>query len=213
MSYAKHSFGGLQWQLQDSIRGLCTSILQSEGPNALNSAEELLIIFIVAVTSRVCAPFKSLDSYLREINPASPSALTLGYLYSECGLYGEAATLLSWGWDFSGQKPQAQFVKCLLRCFNELQLLDEEHFDALISELGNTSYWGNSRKGRAATGTWAVVQDPRFKDCQQIVRKQEETAQGVKQRFYDCLTRNGRNDLHNVDAIWGTMLTKRYPDE
>lgn len=213
MSYAKHSFGDLEWQLQDSMRRLCTSILQSEGPHALNSAEDLLIIFIVAVASGVRAPFENLYQYLREINPGSPSALTLGYIYSECGLYGEAATLLSWGWDFSGQKPQAQSIKCLLCCFQKLQVMDERCFNALIGELENTSYWGHKRKGRAATGAWAVVQDVRFKDCQRTVREREEATRGVKNRFYDCLTRNGRNDLHNVDAIWGTMLTERYPDE
>ena len=213
MSYAKHSFGGVQWELQDSMRGLCTSILQSGGPHTLNSAEDLLVIFIVAVASGVRAPFKSLYAYLREINPATPSALTLGYIYSECGLYGEAATLLSWGWDYSGQKPQADSIKCLLCCFQKLQLMDEHYFNALIGELENTSYWGNKRKGRAATGAWAVVQDVRFKDCQRIVREREEATQGIKKRFYDCLTRNGRDDFHNVDAIWGTMLRKKYSDE
>ena len=213
MSYAKHSFGGLQWQLQDSIRGLCTGILQSEGPNALNSAEELLIISIVAVTSRVGAPFESLDSYLREINPVSPSALTLGYLYSECDLYGEAATLLSWGWDYFPHSPETPLVKSLLRCFRKLQLMDEHYFNALTDELKNTSYYGDKRKGRAATGAHAVVKDARFKDCQRMVREREETTQGVKKRFYECLKRNDRDDFDNVDAIWGTMLTKKYPDE
>ena len=150
---------------------LCTRILQSEGSHALNSAEDLLILFIVAVAPRPYAPFDNLCAYLWAINPASPSALDLGSLYCESGLYGEAATVLSWGLDYFSHRPKASFVKCLLRCFQKLQLMDEDCFDDLIGELEKTSFYKSTRKGRVAiaTGAWAVVKDVRFKDCQQIV--------------------------------------------
>lgn len=210
MSDAKYSIGKVQWQLQDCIREVCLSNLPSEGLQALNIAEDLLITFIVAVALNMSAPTDYLCLWLWDINP---SALTLGHIYFECGLYGEASTLLSWGEDFSSQKPRAQSLKCLLRCFQKLQLMDEDHFNALNGELENLSYLGNSRNGRVATGAWAVVKDGRFKDSWRMVREREEKTQGVKKRFYDCLKRNGRSDFEIVDAIWGAMLTKRYPDK
>lgn len=209
-SYATQFMGGTRWSVQKSICRLCISILASGGRNSLEDAEDLLIEFIVAMVPKFVKPTQNsaepLVLWLREINPATYSALALGQIYGRCQLYNEAATLLSWGLDFSGQNPQRGPVKRLLECLREIGLLSTEIFQTLNEEADKPSKYGGRKHNYEHSGSWAVVKNDLFDNCRQQVRALEGQNQGVKKRFYDHLKRNNRDDFSNVDAVWDTML-------
>jgi len=210
-SYAARFMDGTRWSVQKSICRLCVSILESGGRNSLEDAEDLLIEFIVAMVPKFVKPTQkwaeTLVMWLREINPATYSALALGQIYAQCQLYNEAATLLSWGFEFSGQNPRRGPVKWLLKCYRELGLLSNEVFQTLNEEADKLSMRYRGRKHNYEhSGSWAVIKSDLSGSCRQKARDLEGQNQGVKKRFYDCLKRNSRDDFSNVDTVWGTML-------
>lgn len=209
-SYATRFMGGTRWSVQKSICRLCVSILESGGRNSLEDAEDLLIEFIVAMVPKFVKPTQNwaetLVLWLREINPATYSALALGQIYAQCQLYNEAATLLSWGLDFSGGNPQRSPVKRLLHCQRELGLLSNEVFQKLDEEADKPSEYRGRKHNYEHSGSLAVIQNNLFDNCRQKVRDLEGQNQGVKKRFYDYLKRHNRDDFSNVDAVWDTML-------
>ena len=212
-SYATHFMGGTRWSVQKSICRVCISIAESGGRNSLEDAEDLLIEFIVAMVPKFVKPTQNwaetLVLWLREINPATYSALALGRIYAQCELYNEAATLLSWGLDFSGGNPQRSPVKRLLQCQRELGLLSGEVFQKLDEEADKPSEYRGRKHNYEHSGSLAVIQNNLFDNCRQKVRDLEGQNQGVKKRFYDYLKRHNRDDFSNVDAVWDTMLMTR----
>lgn len=210
-SYAIDCMGGPEyWGLQSSICRLCVSILESGGRNSLEDAEDLLIQFIVAIGSSFLKQTQgreeTLVMWLRKANPVEDGALALGQIYTQCQLYNEAATLLSWGLDFSRESPKRAPVKRLLKCHKELGLLSNEDFQGLNRKADCTIVYRRRRRRNEHGMSALVVVNDTFKTCCQKVRDLERQNQSVKKRFYDCLERNNRGNFGDVDAVWDTML-------
>ena len=215
ISRARGLFSKTVWDVQFPICWLSISILKSRGRDGLEDAEDLLILFIVAIfpqPKNSVYGWTSPVGFLQEINPASYSALALGQIYAQCELYSEAATLLSWGLDFYEPDPDKHCVRCLLKCTHKLELIDRQTFNALNEELDRPSQYANRENDYTYRGAWAVAKNDEFVDCRRKIRALEEQKQGVKGRFYDCLRRNrvDNEDFHKVDAVWDTMRMTKH---
>ena len=208
ISRARGLFSGITWNVQASIYWLSMSMLKSRGRDGLEDAEDLLIFFNLAIAPHVR---NSVDGRTGGLLSAFYSALALGQIYTQCELYSEAATLLSWALDSYEPDPDKDCVRCLLKCIHKLELIDRQTFNALNEELDRPSQYAGLEIYYTYRGAWAVVKNDEFVDCRRKIRALEEQKQGIKGRFYDCLRRNRvvkDEDFHNVDLAWDKMLMR-----
>ena len=98
-------------------------------------------------------------------------------------------------------------IKCLLRCYQELDLIEEQILIVLDEETEGLwpikDGWYDY-----VYPFWVLLKDDRLVEYRRKIRDLKRQTQGVKKRFYDCFKRNSRDDFHNVDAVWEGMLMK-----
>ncbi|KAI4214032.1 MAG: hypothetical protein LQ351_003436 [Letrouitia transgressa] len=96
--YEKDFFGSADWDFENAIRNLSTTIIRECGPKYVADAEELLILYILAINESANRPNQPEEhrtpnstAIFRYFHRVLPSVLTFSLIYEESGLTMEAA--------------------------------------------------------------------------------------------------------------------------
>lgn len=116
--YEKDFFGSADWDFENAIRNLSTTIIRECGPKYVADAEELLILYILAINESANRPNQPEEhrtpnstAIFRYFHRVLPSVLTFSLIYEESGLTMEAAVMISWVIRFGIQKSHRSYYK------------------------------------------------------------------------------------------------------